>query len=109
MFCFWEKREDGLFVCPECKTVRAKPPVRRCKPDPHPWVEQIPSDKKVEYLGTKMEKLFKRWGITEERLKEVFKQFGRPPSCKCQARRDYLNKVDKYLRDKYGEFLKNKG
>jgi hypothetical protein len=48
-------------------------------------------------LGDNVERMLKTLGITAERYIEVKKRFGLPPTCNCAGRREWLNKVGRWL------------
>lgn len=48
-------------------------------------------------LGDRVHSLLGTFGITPERYVEVKKLFGLPPTCGCAARRDWLNRVGRWL------------
>ena len=48
-------------------------------------------------LGDILERELKRMGITQDRYKEIKEKFGFPPTCGCEKRKQWLNKVGVYL------------
>ena len=48
-------------------------------------------------LGDWVERRLKAAGITEERYIEIKKKFGLPPKCGCKKRKEWLNRVGRYL------------
>ena len=48
-------------------------------------------------LGDSLTRYLKSAGITENRYQEIKKAFGMPPGCNCAKRREWLNKVGRYL------------
>ena len=48
-------------------------------------------------LGDILERELTRMGITQDRYKEIKKKFGFPPTCGCEKRKEWLNKVGAYL------------
>lgn len=60
-------------------------------------------------LGDNMKRWLRSWGITKERYVEVKEMFGLPPTCNCDERQQWLNKIGAHFgiaTDKYGP---NKG
>jgi hypothetical protein len=53
--------------------------------------------KRSRGLGDNVERMLKTLGITPERYVEVKKLFGLPPTCGCAKRREWLNKVGRWL------------
>lgn len=49
-----------------------------------------------EGLGDSVAGILKSWGITEERYRAVKELFGLPPTCGCDKRREWLNKVGRW-------------
>jgi hypothetical protein len=47
--------------------------------------------------GDKLTSLLKSVGVTEENYKAVKQKFGLPPTCGCAARREWLNRVGRWL------------
>ena len=57
-------------------------------------------------LGDRIERWLSSWGITQEGYKAVKQQFGMPPDCDCDGRKEWFNRVGAHLgisADKYGE------
>ena len=48
-------------------------------------------------LGDILERELIRMGITQDRYKEIKEKFGFPPTCGCEKRKQWLNKVGAYL------------
>ena len=48
-------------------------------------------------LGDSLERALKTLGITQDRYVEVKEMFGLPPTCNCNARREWLNKVGRWI------------
>lgn len=48
-------------------------------------------------LGDSVESMLKTLGITPERYVEVKQMFGLPPTCGCAKRKEWLNKVGRWL------------
>ena len=48
-------------------------------------------------LGDILERELTRMGITQDRYKEIKEKFGFPPTCGCEKRKQWLNKVGVYL------------
>ena len=48
-------------------------------------------------LGDRLEYELTRMGITQDRYKEIKEKFGFPPTCGCEKRKQWLNKVGVYL------------
>ena len=48
-------------------------------------------------LGDRVESMLTKLGITEERYVEVKRLFGLPPVCNCAGRREWLNRVGRWL------------
>jgi hypothetical protein len=48
-------------------------------------------------LGDALEQTLARMGITKDRYKEVKQKFGFPPTCNCEKRKQWLNKVGAYI------------
>jgi len=76
--------------------------------DPHPEPEDWPCQGNITRepraapvsrngLGDRLEHWLERRGITKERYAEIKEAFGLPPKCSCSARREWLNKVGRYL------------
>lgn len=56
-------------------------------------------------LGDNLERWLTSWGITKERYIAAKKLIGAPPTCDCDGRKEWLNKLGAYLgiaADKYG-------
>jgi len=49
-------------------------------------------------LGDRVESMLTKLGITEERYVEVKRKFGLPPVCNCAGRKEWLNKVGRWLK-----------
>jgi hypothetical protein len=61
-------------------------------------VAGMPTTKKPKRgIGDRVEKILKTLGITPERYVEVKRLFGLPPTCGCAKRREWLNRVGKWL------------
>jgi hypothetical protein len=48
-------------------------------------------------LGDRLTTALKKVGITEENYKAVKAMFGLPPTCNCAGRREWLNRVGRWL------------
>ena len=48
-------------------------------------------------LGDLLERELTRMGITQDRYKEIRKMFGFPPTCSCDKRIAWLNRVGAYI------------
>lgn len=48
-------------------------------------------------LGTRLERILKTVGITEERWRHLWESMGYPPTCGCQPRKYFLNRIKKRL------------
>jgi hypothetical protein len=48
-------------------------------------------------LGDILERELTRMGITQSRYKEIKERFGLPPTCNCEKRKQWLNKVGRYI------------
>lgn len=72
--------------------------------------EQIRHKCDVEQgLGDNLKRWLTSWGITKERYVEVKELFGLPPTCNCDSRAEWLNRLGAHFgiaTDKYGP---NKG
>lgn len=100
MKCQWQIAEDGVGgTCQNCGTFRKKVVYttgilhRRCGADPPLTGE----------LGDRVKKALDELGITEERWLTVKAEFGWPPSCNCEKRRAWLNRVSRWLRGETAE------
>ena len=51
-------------------------------------------------LGDSLETVLTTLGITKDRYVEVKKLFGLPPTCNCDQRREWLNKVGEWFSGK---------
>ena len=51
---------------------------------------------KSRRLGDRLEQTLTRMGITKDRYKEVKQRFGFPPTCNCDKRKEWLNKVGRW-------------
>lgn len=49
-------------------------------------------------LGDRVEATLKKLGVTPERYAAAKELFGLPPSCGCEARREWLDKVSRWWR-----------
>lgn len=49
-------------------------------------------------LGDAIAKALAKMGITESRVREVKRLFGLPPTCGCQRRKAWLNRVSEWWR-----------
>ena len=59
---------------------------------------RVPKNSKRQFqLGDRLERELTRMGITQDRYKEIKKKFGFPPTCGCEKRKQWLNKVGAYL------------
>lgn len=48
-------------------------------------------------LGDRLERELTRMGITQDRYKEIKKRFGFPPTCSCDKRKEWLNRVGNWI------------
>lgn len=51
-------------------------------------------------LGDRVERQLRRWGITEEWYTHIKQRFGLAPTCGCQGRKRWLNRVSKWWRER---------
>lgn len=82
--CQWQSHPNG-YQCEVCGVVRPGPRRRRCLG-------------RME-LGNYLEKHLQKWGITPDRYVAVKKEIGFPPSCNCAGRKEWLNKLDRWVRE----------
>ncbi len=98
--CHYTKR-DGRFHCLACKAVRSLEEVMQHE-EPCPTPEARWDD---PGLGDRIENWLTSWGVTKERYKEVKRKFHLPPTCDCDGRQEWFNRVGAYFNiaaDKYG-------
>lgn len=48
-------------------------------------------------LGDQVEVMLASIGVTKERYKEVKQRFGLPPTCNCDERKEWLNRVGEWV------------
>ena len=48
-------------------------------------------------LGDRLEQYLTAHGVTQGRYREVKEKFGLPPTCGCDKRKEWLNKVGAWL------------
>ena len=77
-------------MCRRCHVRRSAPVRRRCRTSDHPLQPQG--------LGDYTESLLQSVGITKERYVAAKQLFGLAPTCGCDSRREWLNKVSDWWR-----------
>ena len=98
MNCEWLGLNKGC-RCRNCtqgplKRDYDKPPVRECKAA---TPVSVPRESHPR-LGDLIESALTIIGITQDRYKEVKQLFGLPPTCGCDKRKEYLNRVSEWWR-----------
>jgi len=63
----------------------------------HYWYETA-EQRRAQGIGTKLASLLQSMGITKERYALVKQLFGLPPDCDCDARKEWLNKVQQFVK-----------
>ena len=91
-FCDFEKI-TGTCVCSHCGTPAKSCAIcdqcrRKCRSE---------NDKLGDKLGDKTEKLLKTIGITPDLVKACKQRFGLAPTCNCNGRKEYLNRVSDWF------------
>lgn len=87
------------FECKHCGTRRRSIRVRVCE-------KEQPNG-----LGDRIERWLSSYGVTQEKYKEVKQKFGLPPTCGCDGRKEWFNKVGAYFGidpDRYGPHKETK-
>lgn len=92
--CQWQPSGDG-FVCQSCGTIRPMECVRECAAEVKSQiVVELPT---VTGLGDYTEQLLSSIGVTKDRYSAAKELFGLAPTCNCETRKEWLNKVGAWL------------
>lgn len=79
---------DGKYRCSKCGHVKRKKTLRICDPE---------RDKANRLrLGDRVERMFKRVGITPDKYKAAKAAVGLPPTCKCPQIKEWLNNASEW-------------
>lgn len=92
--CQWQPSGDA-FVCQSCGTVRPVKLVRECSAERKSGITVEPP--KVTRLGDYTEQLLSSIGVTKDRYRAAKELFGLAPTCNCESRQEWLNKVGTWL------------
>lgn len=106
--CIWEE-SDGKFTCIVCGVVRHRPLKRRCAGAKnvktysgarHKIASSGSNPSKYRSnngLGSLTDRLLGSVGINESRYREIKSKFGLCPTCNCKKRKEWLNKVTRWM------------
>lgn len=112
--CF--KGKDGK--CVQCGVPLPSHFYRTCKAGTHPQKSDVgyktfvrkppspspPSTKR--YAGDYLKLTLDALGISQRHYKVIKKKLGAPPTCGCAARQQWLNDVDKLVRERSGNIAR---
>ena len=56
-----------------------------------------PASSSKKGLGDRVENMLASIGVTEDRYAEIKEKFGLPATCNCKGRKEWLNRVGKYI------------
>lgn len=80
-----------LHTCPRCDW--------QLETETNEPVEHVCGSKKITRLGDRIEHALESVGITKEKYVGWKERFGLPPTCSCESRKRFLNKIGDELGD----------